>query len=142
MKLISATTVALTALLRVTHANFDVYAEGIGGNGISGNTWGYQVYDSEPDCDNIIDWIWRQSGDVSGGKYGVRCKGSDDACAASGDPSGIEEMEFNFNSDDHHWSKLPNYYRYLFGTRLIFIYTIQLSTQIAAGVCLTRVINK
>ncbi|KAI1406282.1 hypothetical protein F4819DRAFT_441119 [Hypoxylon fuscum] len=108
MKLISATTVALTALLRVTHANFDVYAEGIGGNGISGNTWGYQVYDSEPDCDNIIDWIWRQSGDVSGGKYGVRCKGSDDACAASGDPSGIEEMEFNFNSDDHHWTIYAN----------------------------------
>ncbi|KAI2616284.1 hypothetical protein GGR54DRAFT_610259 [Hypoxylon sp. NC1633] len=108
MRFVSATTVALAALLQVTRANFDVYAEGIGGTGIAGNAWGYQVYDSEPDCDNIVDWIWRSSGDVSGGKYGVRCKASNDGCVASGDPTGIEEMELNFNTDDHHWTIYAN----------------------------------
>jgi hypothetical protein len=107
MKFISTTTVALAALLQAANANFDVYAAGIGGNGISGNAWGYQVYDNPPSCDNIIDWIWRSSSDVSGGKYGVRCKGSGDGCDPSGDPSGIEEMEFNFNGDGYHWSKPP-----------------------------------
>lgn len=105
MKRFSATTVALAALLRAADANFDVYAAGVGGNGISGNSWGYQVYDGAVNCDDSLDWIWRASDDVSGGKYGVRCKGPDGSCASSGDPAGLEEMEFNFNSDDYHWSK-------------------------------------
>ncbi|KAI0178758.1 hypothetical protein GGR52DRAFT_533317 [Hypoxylon sp. FL1284] len=104
MKVIPATVIALAALLQVAHANFDVYAEGIGGNGISGNSWGYQVYDVPPECGDVNNWIWRKSDDVSGGKYGVRCKGTGDGCDASGDPAGIQELEMNFNSGDFHWT--------------------------------------
>lgn len=62
---------------------------GIGGNGITDNVWGFQVYDSPPACHDVIEWIWEVSKDVSGEKYGVRCKGPADDCATSGDPSGI-----------------------------------------------------
>ncbi|KAF2149361.1 hypothetical protein K461DRAFT_270964 [Myriangium duriaei CBS 260.36] len=96
--------IALVAVLPATNADFTLYAEGIGGNGISGNAWGYQVYDGKAECDHIIDWIWRTSSDVSGGKYGVRCKGDGDSCASSGDPAGIKELEMNFNSAEHHWT--------------------------------------
>ncbi|MBE3048616.1 hypothetical protein IMZ48_40170 [Candidatus Bathyarchaeota archaeon] len=105
MKFVSATTVALAALLQAADADFNIYRAGVGGNGISGNAWGYQVYEGEANCDNNKEWIWRSSKDVSGDKYGVRCKGGGDSCDPSGDPAGIEEMEFNFASDDHHWSK-------------------------------------
>lgn len=105
MKFVSTTIITWTALLQATNANFDVYMSGIGGNGISGNAWGYTVYDSPPGCDGAMDWIWRSSDDVSGGKYGVRCEGSNDGCDASGDPGDIDVMEFNFNSDDYHWSE-------------------------------------
>ncbi|KAI8951219.1 hypothetical protein F4801DRAFT_546080 [Xylaria longipes] len=108
MKFISTTAIALAAMLQVANANFDVYNQGIGGNGISGNTWGWQVYTSDPSCDDVHAWIWRDSSDVSGGKYGVRCKG--DGCAAENDadPSDINEIEFNFNSDDFHFTAYKN----------------------------------
>lgn len=107
MKFVSPTTVALAALLQAADADFDVYATGLGGDGITDNVWGYQVFDGAADCEKHLDWIWRSGDDVSGGKYGVRCKGQGASCdpSSTDDPAGIEEMEFNFNSDDYHWSK-------------------------------------
>lgn len=113
MKFATASSLALATFLQAAKADFYLYAAGIGGNGIAGNAWGYQVYGGDTvDCDNVIDWIWRSSDDVSGGKYGVRCKGPDDSCDSSGDPTGLEELEMNFNSDDFHWSKSLPTWRY------------------------------
>lgn len=79
-------------------ADFSLYAAGIGGNGISGNSKGWQVYpitDGAIECDQALDWIWRASKDVSGGKYGVRCVGDGHACDRSGSGGQIAELEFN-----------------------------------------------
>lgn len=94
---------ALAIFATAAKANFDVYFAALGGTGIAGNSFGFQVYDNPPACGDTLDWIWRSSGDVSGGKYGVRCEG--DGCCSSCDPKDIEEMEFNFNGgDDYHFS--------------------------------------
>jgi hypothetical protein len=105
MKYAAVTTIALAALLQAANANFDLYRVGIGGDGISGNAEGWHVYEGEPSCDQALDWIWRDSEDVSGGKYGVRCEG--DGCPRSDvDLSLIEVVEMNFNREEHHWSKI------------------------------------
>ena len=100
MKLTFSAIIAAASLVHNAGADFDLYGAGIGGNGISGNAWGYQVYDGEMSCKHVLDWIWRSSSDVSGGKYGVRCKGCD-----GNDPSKFDEVEMNFNTKDHHWSE-------------------------------------
>jgi hypothetical protein len=60
-------------------------------------------------CDQSLGWIWRKSNDVSGGKYGVRCKGSKRSCARSGSGDGIKELELNARQrskdKDPHFSK-------------------------------------
>lgn len=98
MKIAAATTAACVALLQTVSADFDVYKAGIGGNGIAGNAWGWQIYDGQATCDNNKDWIWENRSGVSGGKKGVRCKGN---CEK---PSEVDIMEFNFDSK-YHWSK-------------------------------------
>ena len=92
--------------------DFSIYAAGIGGNGISGNSNGWQVYpktNGAISCDEALEWIWRKSNDVSGGKYGVRCKGDSHSCAQSGSGSGIKELELNARQTrkdkDPHFSK-------------------------------------
>jgi hypothetical protein len=98
----AATATALATLLPAVNADFVLFSQGVGGNGITGNSWGWQAYSSsEPSCDEGHDWIWRKKDDVSGRKYGVRCKGS---CGGSSDPAEFEEVEMNFNSDDLHFS--------------------------------------
>jgi hypothetical protein len=102
--LTAATATTLVTLLPAVKADFVLFAQGIGGGGIIDNAWGWQAYSSsEPSCDDVHSWIWRKKDDVSGGKYGVRCKGS---CGSSSDPAGFEEVEMNFNSDDLHFSML------------------------------------
>lgn len=105
MKFSGALAIALATLLPAIKANFDVYRVGVSCSGICGNAEGWQVYEAEANCDNDLDWIWRDSDDVSGGKYGVRCEG--DGCRRSPDVStnDIETLEMNFNSDEYHWSK-------------------------------------
>ena len=79
-------------------ADFSLYTAGIGGNGISGNSNGWQVYpvtDGAIGCNQALDWIWRASKDVSGGKYGVRCSGEEHACDRSESGDQIAELEFN-----------------------------------------------
>ncbi|KAF2868136.1 hypothetical protein BDV95DRAFT_158257 [Massariosphaeria phaeospora] len=104
MKPISLTAVVLTALLQAVNADFNLYRVGIGGDGITGNSEGWQVYQDNAGCDNELDWIWRESDDVSGGQYGVRCEG--DGCERGSDsnPSDIDLVEMNFDSDEHHWT--------------------------------------
>lgn len=102
MPRLSSVAVACVALLQGACANFDLYTAGIGGNGISGNTWGYQVYNGEPDCDDARDWLWKTGDDVSG--YGVRCKGSGCSKSGSDDVANVELYEMNFR-DDLHFSK-------------------------------------
>ncbi|KAI0150142.1 hypothetical protein GGR57DRAFT_198807 [Xylariaceae sp. FL1272] len=102
MQLISFSSVALAALLHVASADFAIYRQGVGGNGITGNTWGWMAYNGPPDCNTVTEWIWRDSSDVSGGKYGVRCEG--DGCPSDSDPAGITTLEMNFNSDSKHFT--------------------------------------
>ena len=83
---ISTVSSAATLALGVPAAlgDFSIYAAGIGGNGITGNTNGWQVYPRTVwaiGCNEALGWVWRKSNDVSGGKYGVRCKGSKQSCA-------------------------------------------------------------
>jgi hypothetical protein len=106
MKYTATTTIALATLLQAVHANFDLYRVGVGGNGITGNGEGWQVYEEQASCDGALDWYWVDSGDVSGGKYGVRCNGNG-GCARSGeaDSSDIDVVEMNFNREEHHLSK-------------------------------------
>lgn len=98
MKLTSILTTILTFLTSIVLADFSIYAAGIGGNGISGNADGWQVYPVTSGvikCDQALEWIWRSSKDASGDKYGVRCDGEDSACVRGGPGKGIKELEFN-----------------------------------------------
>ncbi|KAH6616872.1 hypothetical protein C7974DRAFT_402577 [Boeremia exigua] len=94
---------SLLTLLTLTHpstAAFSLYQIGLGASGIGANTEGFQVYPDEANCDNALDWLWRKSSDVSGGKYGVRCEGS--GCWR-GETGEITSVEFNFLGD-FHWT--------------------------------------
>jgi hypothetical protein len=108
MKYAATITIVLAALLQAANADFDLYRVGLGGTGISGNSEGWQVYEQDTaNCDSALDWIWRDSDDVSGGKFGVRCEG--DGCGRgfeeANNPENIEVLEMNFNREEHHWSK-------------------------------------
>lgn len=101
MKFATTAVVALPALLEVAQANFHVYNAGLGDG--TGATWGWQFYQHRATCDTNLDWIIKDSDDVSGSKRGVRCDGEGSACAASGDGSGIDVLEINVG--DAHFSK-------------------------------------
>lgn len=98
MKSTSVKTLASLAILTpAILADFTIYISGIGGNGISGNTDGWQVYPTTEGvlpCDDPLEWIWRDSDDVGGLKYGVRCDGDGSSCSRSGSGDGISELEF------------------------------------------------
>jgi hypothetical protein len=102
MKVAAISITALAALLQTVAADFDIYRVGIGGNGISGNVEGWQVYQDGANCDNKLDWLWSDTKDASG--YGVRCEGG--GCARSGDvdAADITVLEMNFRNGNH-WSK-------------------------------------
>jgi hypothetical protein len=102
MKFAAISITALTAFLQVVAADFDIYRVGIGGNGISGNGEGWQVYADGANCDNALDWYFRDTKDASG--YGVRCEG--DGCSRSGNVNinDITVLEMNFGNGNH-WSK-------------------------------------
>jgi hypothetical protein len=95
--------VALAALLQAVQADFDLYRIGAAPSKGSGEGW--QVHSDSWTCRDIMNQLWRESNDVSGDKYGVRCSG--DGCGRSDgtDPSDIEIVEMNFNSDKYHWSE-------------------------------------
>lgn len=106
----SAATLALA--IPAALSDFSIYASIIGGNGISVDTNGWQIYPrtiGAIGCNEALGWSWRKSNDVSGGKYGVRCKGSKRACAWSGPGEGIKELELNARQRskdrDPHFSK-------------------------------------
>lgn len=105
MKYAGTLAIALTALLQAVQADFEVYRVADSCSGLCGNAEGWQVYATEANCDNDLDWLWTDSDDVSGGKYGVRCKDDDDGCGRSddSDSANIEALEMNFNA--FHWSK-------------------------------------
>lgn len=109
MKITTTAIISLAAFLSTVKADFELYQVGLGGNGISANVEGWQVYQNEANCDTALNWIWRDSKDVSGNKFGVRCEG--DGCTRGGvngdkDPANIDVTEMNFNRGDFHWSKL------------------------------------
>ncbi|KAM0709459.1 hypothetical protein Q7P35_003498 [Cladosporium inversicolor] len=90
--------VILALAIPAALGDFSIYASIIGGNGISVNTNGWQIYPriiGAIGCNGALGWSWRKSNDVSGGKYGVRCKGSKRSCAWSGSGEGIKELELN-----------------------------------------------
>lgn len=102
----------LALVIPTVLGDFSIYAASIGGNGISGNSNGWQIYPKTSGpigCDNALGWVWRKSNDVSGGKYGVRCKGSKNSCNRSTSGEGIKELELNVrqtNKDkDPHFSE-------------------------------------
>lgn len=113
MRLSTASSATVLAMI-VPNAlcDFSLYAAGVGGNGISGNSNGWQVYPKTNGvikCSDALEWIWGDSDDVSGGKYGVRCDGADHSCARSASGKGIEELEINARQSskdtDPHFSK-------------------------------------
>jgi hypothetical protein len=65
MKYTATTTIALATLLQAVHANFDLYRVGVGGNGITGNGEGWQVYEEQASCDGALDWYWAVASTVS-----------------------------------------------------------------------------
>ncbi|CAI6342542.1 unnamed protein product [Periconia digitata] len=94
----TVSTVILALITPTVLGNFAIYNSGIGGDGISENVDGWQIYelkDGVPACDDALDWIWRDSDDVSGLKYGVRCSGDGDSCNRSGSGDKIKELEIN-----------------------------------------------
>jgi hypothetical protein len=99
MKIFSATLLAATTMLQVAHSDFIVYTANSGGSGLVYNTRGYQVYDGDANCGNILQWKYSYEEDVSG-KPGVQCKGKD---CPGGNPADIEQLEMNFGA--HHISK-------------------------------------
>ncbi|KAI4622789.1 uncharacterized protein J4E87_005882 [Alternaria ethzedia] len=103
MKYLLTTLAATASLLSAVTADFEIYRVGIGGNGITENVEGWQVYQDEANCDTVLDWIWPDTDDASG--RGVRCEG--DGCGRSDDddPANIEILEMNF--EGYHWT----YYR-------------------------------
>jgi hypothetical protein len=108
MKLISASLVSIATLWIAVSADFELYRVDLGGDGITGNVKGWQVYQDEANRHTALNWLWRTSDDVSGGKFGVRCQG--DGCYngwtyTDSDPADIELAEMNFNHHEHHWSK-------------------------------------
>jgi hypothetical protein len=115
MKISTVSSAASLALaIPAALGDFSIYAASIGGNGISGNSIGWQVYPQTIwaiGCNNALEWVWRKSNDVSGGKYGVRCKGNKGSCAPSGSGEGIKELEVNAKQTskdkDPHFSKSP-----------------------------------
>ncbi|KNG45224.1 hypothetical protein DDE82_001753 [Stemphylium lycopersici] len=97
-----ALTVALTAsLVHLASANLDIHHVGIGGNGITGNGEGWQVYEAQANCDNAKDWYWLDTDDASG--RGALCEG--DGCGRGDDDSAddITVLEMNF-TDGYHWT--------------------------------------
>lgn len=114
-----SSTAALALAIPTAFGDFSIYAASIGGNGISGNSIGWQVYPRTIlaiGCDDALGWIWRKSNDVSGGKYGVRCKGSKDSCTRSGSGEGIKVLELNARQTskdkDPHFSEYYSKSRY------------------------------
>jgi hypothetical protein len=99
--------VTLGALLQAVQADFDLYRVLTLPYPFftsDGEYW--EVYPASWTCNDVVSLPrWRVSDDVSGGNYGVRCSG--DGCGRSNgtDPSDIDTVEMNFNSDDHHWSE-------------------------------------
>lgn len=107
MKFTAPAALAFPALLGFAQANFHVYNAGLG-DGIGGASWGWQLYQHRATCDTNLDWYIKDSDDVSGSSRGIRCKGEGSACDASGDGSGIEEMEFHLG--DLHFSELLTFH--------------------------------
>lgn len=92
----SAVTLAL--VIPAALGDFSIYRARIGGNGITGDTNGWQIYPRTifaTSCDNAIGWVWLRSSDVSGLKPGVRCKGSKYSCDVLEPGDGIKELEIN-----------------------------------------------
>lgn len=109
MKAISVAYTSLSLPLSVANANFDIYYVKTGQNvwpSFPGGDWAsYHVFGTDPTCEEVGDSPgWTERDDVSGEKWGVRCKddGDSGACKGSASPSNIDVMELNFK--DNHWS--------------------------------------
>lgn len=97
--------IAVAGLFQAVHADFELYRVGSGGSGITMGAEGWHVYQNEViNCNSVRDWLWRKSDDVSGGKYGVLCKGSGCGRSAGDRSDQIDRLEMNFRNG-HHWSK-------------------------------------
>lgn len=82
-------------------ADFDLYSVTISGNP-SQEMW--LILEGDSNCDRVTHTrLWPASGDVSGGKTGVRCGGR--GCWGA-DPAEIDVLEMHFtNNPLFHWSK-------------------------------------
>ncbi|KAM0325156.1 hypothetical protein ACHAQA_007695 [Verticillium albo-atrum] len=104
-EMLSTMVITMGTLLPVATANFDIYAAGVNGNGIGGDAWGFQVYDTPPGCSDVHDWIWAKRDDVSSAR-GIRCKGECGSSTSGMVPSNVDELEMNFG--DYHWTIYKN----------------------------------
>ncbi|KAI4952053.1 hypothetical protein J4E91_003515 [Alternaria rosae] len=68
MKYLITTLAATAALLSAVTADFEIYRVGIGGNGITANVEGWQVYQDEANCDTVNGGDLVDTNDVPVGK--------------------------------------------------------------------------
>lgn len=105
MKYSLASLVSATALAGIANADFLLYYGMNTHIPDTGSSTGWWAFDGEPSCDDVYNSVHiGSSDDVSGTKWGVRCKGCDGDDWTAED---IEELEFNvnINGDGPHWSK-------------------------------------
>ncbi|KAK3386691.1 hypothetical protein B0H63DRAFT_447608 [Podospora didyma] len=78
------------------YGGFINYADGTQARSFYADMW--QIFDHDPDCNDISNFRWFfDTDDVSGNKIGVRCEG--DNCSGNGDPNKIDVVEMHFAND-------------------------------------------
>lgn len=107
MKSSVASLASVVAVVRVASADFLLYYGMNTHIPDTGSSTGWFTFDGEPNCDDVYNSIMHQGkADVSGTKWGARCKGCDGDDWTAED---VEELEININvdGDGPHWSKWP-----------------------------------
>ena len=112
MQLLTTLTATLLALTPIAIADFSLYRVGVGGDGITANQEGWQVYANTPDdirCKKVRERLnWGLLPDVSSKKTGVRCKTKKGTCTRINGGGEILEMELNeprMEGGRYHFSK-------------------------------------
>jgi hypothetical protein len=106
MRVLSSILLLLAAFTSICTANFDVYRayDYFGG----GADAGWLIFEADPSCNQVNNArFYYDRDDVSGGKWGVRCKG---ACGWNDSEGNIDLLEMNFRTNPtYHWSRCLSY---------------------------------
>ncbi|KAF1966513.1 hypothetical protein BU23DRAFT_661968 [Bimuria novae-zelandiae CBS 107.79] len=98
---------ALSAILPLTLANFDIYADSYRDWTMNYDVPAFRIFGGVESGKDLCKYLdqpavrWPSRGDVSGGKWGIRCEGA--GCAVDGDAHAIDVFEMSF-SKTQHWT--------------------------------------